>query len=260
MTPERRYVIPTFQRDYEWTENGQWALLFEDLESVAERLGQARAHAQATGSSIAKAERTIAPHFLGAVVCDQLPTPAGALDMRAVIDGQQRLTTLQLLIRGVLDVLIEKDSPRIKQVRRLLENPSDVVERPEERHKLWPRRRDRLVWPEAMGDAVPDASDHLYLKARKFFADATRKASTGVDGADQTEHLVDALLSLFKLVVIDLEDNDDAQIIFEVLNGRQTPLSAADLVKNLLFLRGELADEKELERLYEEYWQEFDED
>lgn len=46
------------------------------------------------------------------------------------------------------------------------------------------------------------------------------------------------------MVVIDLEDNDDAQVIFEVLNGRQTPLSASDLVKNLLFLRGELADER----------------
>jgi len=260
MTPERRYVIPTFQRDYEWTERGQWALLFEDLDSVADRLGQARAYALATDSPTARAEKAVAPHFLGAVVCDQLPTPAGGLDMRAVIDGQQRLTTLQLLIRGVLDVLIERDSPRVKQVRRLLENPTDVIERPEEKHKLWPRRRDRLVWPVAMGDASPSATDHPYLKARKFFGDATRRASIGVDGTDRIDHLVDALLSLFKLVVIDLEDNDDAQVIFEVLNGRQTPLSASDLVKNLLFLRGELAEEKELERLYDEYWAEFDED
>src|SRR5699024_498879 len=57
----------------------------------------------------------------------------------------------------------------------------------------------------------------------------------------------------------DLDDNDDAQVIFEVLNGRQTPLSASDLVKNLLFLRGELADEQELETLYDAYWAEFDE-
>lgn len=42
LTPERRYIIPTFQRDYEWTEDGQWQLLFEDLDSAAERLGQAR--------------------------------------------------------------------------------------------------------------------------------------------------------------------------------------------------------------------------
>ncbi len=257
LTPERRYIIPTFQRDYEWTEEGQWQLLFEDLDSAAERLGQARAHAQATGSSLASAEKAVSPHFLGAIVCEQLPSPAGGLGLRAVIDGQQRLTTLQLLVRGVLDVLQEQESPRVRQVRRLLQNPSDVVNEAHEKHKLWPRRRDRLVWPAAMADE-PSIGEHLYLKARTFFADAARTAATAVDGTDRTDDIVDALLDLFKLVVIDLEDNDDAQVIFEVLNGRQTPLSASDLVKNLLFLRGEMADEQSVERLYDDYWAPFD--
>lgn len=130
------------------------------------------------------------------------------------------------------------------------------------RHKLWPRRKDRAVWPTAMDDAIPaytGSADHPYLKARRFFADSVREAVTGVDGRDRTDDIVDALLDLFKLVVIDLEENDDAQVIFEVLNGRQTPLSASDLVKNLLFLRGELADEHELEQLYDTYWADFDE-
>lgn len=56
----------------------------------------------------------------------------------------------------------------------------------------------------------------------------------------------------------DLEDNDDAQVIFEVLNGRQTPLSATDLVKNFLFLRAELDSEADFERLYEQHWAHFD--
>jgi hypothetical protein len=144
-------------------------------------------------------------------------------------------------------------------VRRLLENPSDVVHQAHEKHKLWPRRKDRLVWPVAMADEVPAVKGHLYLEARHYFAQAAREAATALDGTDRTDDLVDALLDLFKLVVIDLEENDDAQVIFEVLNGRQTPLSASDLVKNLLFLRGELADEKALEQLYDNYWAEFDE-
>lgn len=258
LNPERRYVIPTFQRDYEWTKEGQWELLFEDLEAAAERLAEARAQAEATESSRANAEKAVSPHFLGAIVCDQLPSPAGGLDLRAVIDGQQRLTTLQLLVRGVLDVLIEQGSPRIRQVRRLLENPADVVQVDHEKHKLWPRRKDRLVWPKAMSDEAPARSDHLYIQARLYFAEAARAAVVAVDGSDRTDDLVDALLDLFKIVVIDLEENDDAQVIFEVLNGRQTPLSASDLVKNLLFLRGELADEKALEELYDNYWSEFD--
>ncbi len=125
MSVEGRYVIPTFQRDYEWTKDGQWELLFEDLDSLAGRLGSARAEAEATGSSRARAEKSVAPHFLGAVVCDQLPSPTGGLTLSAVIDGQQRLTTLQLLLRGVLDVLQETGSSRLRQVKRLLENPEE---------------------------------------------------------------------------------------------------------------------------------------
>ncbi len=258
LTHERRYIIPTFQRDYEWTQKGQWELLFEDLEAVVDRLEHARGQADVLGTSKTKAEKSVAPHFLGAIVCDQLPSPAGGLDLRAVIDGQQRLTTLQLLVRGVLDVLLEQDSSRVKQVRRLLENPSDVIEEDFEKHKLWPRRKDREVWPIAMSDQTPAKGPHPYLKARAFFADRARTAAVGTDGSDRTDAVVDALLGLFKLVVIDLEDNDDAQVIFEVLNGRQTPLSASDLVKNLLFLRGELADEKELDSIYDKYWAPFD--
>ena len=56
LTLEKRYIIPTFQRDYEWTRDGQWALLFEDLEAVANRLEDARRIATATGQSTAKAE------------------------------------------------------------------------------------------------------------------------------------------------------------------------------------------------------------
>jgi hypothetical protein len=257
LTLERRYIIPTFQRDYEWTEKGQWALLFEDLEAVADRLEDARRTAVAAGKPIAKAEKTVAPHFLGAIVLDLLPSSAGSLDMRAVIDGQQRLTTMQLLVRGMLDILIELKSSRVPQVRRLIQNPDDVIQNTDDRYKLWPRRRDRDSWRSVMGDALPQ-SDHLYSKARRFFADRFRAISIAPDGSDRSDVVVDALLGLFKLVVIDLEDNDDAQVIFEVLNGRQTPLTATDLVKNLLFLRAELHDEASLEALYDKHWARFD--
>jgi hypothetical protein len=260
LTQDRRYIVPTFQRDYEWTKDDQWSLLFTDLEETADRLFQARQHATASGEPLSKADKKVPPHFLGAVVCDQLPAPAGGLDLRAVIDGQQRLTTVQLVLRGVLDVLIEKGSPRVQQVRRLLENHPDVVTAPHERHKFWPRRKDREVWPFAMNDDVPATEQHSYLQARHYFALRTRTAIVGIDATDRTDVLIDALLDLFKLVVIDLEENDDAQVIFEVLNGRQTPLSAADLVKNLLFLRGELSDEKELEQVYDTYWAPFDDE
>lgn len=256
---DRRYVIPTFQRDYEWTREAQWGLLYEDLLSAAERLQRARTQADALGEPRARADQKVTPHFLGAIVCDQLPSATGGVDQRAVIDGQQRLTTLQLLARGILDVLLEADSKRAAQVRRLIQNPADVAIDPLDRHKLWPRRKDREVWPSVVADETPTATGHLYLEARAFFAEQTRIAIQGKTDTELLDAIVDAFLGLFKLVVIDLEENDEAQVIFEVLNGRQTPLSAADLVKNLLFLRGDLNGEQELDRLYDQYWAPFDE-
>ncbi|GGJ40032.1 DUF262 domain-containing protein [Paenarthrobacter histidinolovorans] len=256
---DRRYVIPTFQRDYEWTLEGQWKLLYEDLLSAAERLQKARAQADALNEPRARADQKVTPHFLGAIVCDQLPSSTGGVDQRAVIDGQQRLTTLQLLARGILDVLLETGSQRAPQVRRLIQNPADVAIEPLDRYKLWPRRKDREVWPSVVADEIPPGSGHLYLEARAFFADQTRLAIQAEPDTELLDAIVDAFLGLFKLVVIDLEENDEAQVIFEVLNGRQTPLSAADLVKNLLFLRGDLSGEKELDQLYDQYWAPLDE-
>ncbi|ROS75588.1 DUF262 domain-containing protein [Cellulomonas sp. PhB143] len=265
LKPERRYIIPTFQRDYEWTLDGQWRLLFEDLESTADKLLDARSSQVENTVVLKNREQSVTPHFMGAIVCASLPFATGSVALRSVIDGQQRLTTIQLLVRGLLDVLQEAESDRRRSVRRMLFNPDDVVDSPEEVHKLWPRRRDREVWPTAMADAVPAYSgskDHLYLQARRYFSEAVRQSALNDAGElDPTrlQALADALSSLFKLVVIDLEENDDAQVIFEVLNGRQTPLAAIDLVKNLLFLRGELADE-DVDRLYDTYWADFDDD
>lgn len=259
LKPERRYVIPTFQRDYEWTLEGQWRLLFDDLETTADRLLAAR-QSDAEGTRPRSKEQDISPHFLGAIVCANLPFPTGGVALRSVIDGQQRLTTVQLLIRGLLDVLQQNGSERSKAVRRMLFNPDDIVDQPEEVHKLWPRRRDRGVWQIAMADHAPESEGHLYLEARAYFAERAREYSMNENAVvDQTAltALADALSSLFKLVVIDLDDNDDAQVIFEVLNGRQTPLSAIDLVKNLLFLRAEQEDE-DVEALYDKYWSQFD--
>ncbi|WP_428202687.1 DUF262 domain-containing protein [Dietzia natronolimnaea] len=262
---ERRYLIPTFQRDYEWTRDGQWILLFEDLTSAADRLLEFQ-HLISTGFGGSAQEKDLAPHFLGAIVCGNLPFRGGEIAPRSVIDGQQRLTTLQLLARGILDVLSERKAKQAERIRRMLFNPEDSVAQDEEKYKLWPRRRDREVWPVVMGDVVPagvTSDSHLYLQARQYFAEAAREyisTSGFVDSAtddDRVDAISGALSRLFKIVIIDLDDNDDAQVIFEVLNGRQTPLAAIDLVKNLLFLRGEL-DNDNVDFLYDKYWAQFD--
>ncbi|MBH0023980.1 DUF262 domain-containing protein [Salinibacterium sp. SWN248] len=262
LLPDRRYLIPTFQRDYEWTQEGQWELLFEDLAATADRLLDARSSGEVGHALLAK-EALVSPHFLGAIVVAPVLSATGGITLRSVIDGQQRLTTTQLLIRGVLDVLTSEDSVKQHQLREMLYNKPYLVAKPEEKYKLWPRRNDRAVWPTAVEDVVPDyvSEDHLYFSARAYFAESARGyvSEGGQVASERMDALADALSTLLKLVVIDLEENDDAQVIFEVLNGRQSPLAAIDLVKNLLFLRGELAED-DVETLYDKYWAHFDDE
>lgn len=261
---ERRYVIPTFQRDYEWTEDEQWRPLFEDLAATADRYLKATNNLESPGEA-----KEVSPHFMGAIVCANSPfTSTGAITERLVIDGQQRLTTIQLLIRGLADVSSNVDQRIATNLLKMVFNDDDAFDdlglthaSTEDRHKLWPRRRDREKWPLVMADQAPEEElGHLYFQARRFFARQAEEYAI-VDGElDRIRVLAlsQALKMHFKLVVIDLDDNDDAQVIFEVLNARQTPLAAIDLVKNLLFLRGEF-DHSDVERLYNQHWAHFDE-
>ncbi|MGA5109345.1 DUF262 domain-containing protein [Streptomyces pseudogriseolus] len=71
--------------------------------------------------------------------------------------------------------------------------------------------------------------------------------------------LVQILREQLRLVIIDLEKHDDAQVVFETLNSRGTPLEHADLIKNLLFRDAERAG-VDVDRLYKMYWAPFDQD
>ena len=90
----QQFVVPLFQRRYRWSEEKQWDPLWKDVERVAKRLLEA-------------GRVTVNPHFLGAVVLQQVEIPTGSLQEKTIIDGQQRLTTLQLLMDAVHGELLK---------------------------------------------------------------------------------------------------------------------------------------------------------
>ena len=213
-----------------------------------------------------------APHFMGAVVLEQYPTPTGGVEARSVVDGQQRLTTLQLLLRGVLDALVKVGAEKALTVRisRLVRNDEEVLTG-DALYKVWPRPADRGEFLGAMTEVSP-AGDNLstFMAARAYFAavasdfltDDEIPADPFAEGEPVQRRaalLTSTLLGLIKLVVIDLDDVDDAQVIFEALNARNTPLSATDLVKNLLFMRVQ-AQHHDPQEIYDEVWARFDKD
>lgn len=260
LTRERRHLIPIFQRDYEWTEEGQWNLLTDDVFGVADELLRRRQEAAVASLQVNDLDAKVGPHFLGAIVLEGLPLRGAHVATVGVIDGQQRLTTIFLFLRGLLDVLEQHAmATRARQVRRMILIRDDDVQEPEEVYKLWPRRRDRQAWTAVMADSTP-ADSHPYSLARTYFADRVSSRVEGLEAAaavESLEALVDTMMTKIKIVVVDLESSDDPQLIFEVLNGRQTALSAADLVKNLLFMRSD-SQRHNIDELYDKYWSTFD--
>lgn len=252
-----RYNVPLFQRPYVWKREEQWEPLWEDVRAVADRLLDDTA------------ENDSISHFLGAVVLEQTPNPAGKLEARNVIDGQQRLTTLQLLIAATRAEALARglSADEVLPLERLVFNERALIKSADDRLKLLPTNADRAQFAAALDfepDApLPKADDKGVLGAYGYFRRQLAEYLDANRGLEATrahiEALGDAYWKLLHVVVIDLELRENAQIIFETLNARGTPLLAADLVKNAAFRSASEAG-ADLEELYERYWKQLDSD
>src|SRR5438309_9278120 len=130
MQPQR-LIVPLFQRPYVWNEENQWEPIWNDVVRVAERL-------------LKQPNDKHHPHFLGAVVLQQVQRPTGLMQERTIIDGQQRLTTLQLLLDALHAELLAADAtaPALR-IEPLVVNAEPFRTRPEDQFKVWPTNRDR---------------------------------------------------------------------------------------------------------------------
>ena len=253
MQPQR-LSVPLFQRPYVWNRENQWEPLWGDVTRVAERLlkGQGAKHH---------------PHFLGAVVLQQAQFPTGSMQERTIIDGQQRLTTLQLLLDALRGELgsVGAVKPALR-IEALVRNADEFCEKLEDRFKVWPTNRDRPAYNEVMATASPASYSSLgnhnarLVAAHQFFAEEAR-SWLQVDGVERiaarAEAIEKTVRELLQLVVIDLAADENAQEIFETLNARGAQLTAADLIKNFIFQRL-MESDADVETAYEKNWKEFE--
>jgi hypothetical protein len=244
----QRLLVPLFQRPYVWNKERQWEPLWQDVKRVAERL----------------LEGTESNHFLGAVVLQQLPNELGSLSSRSIIDGQQRLTTLQLLFDAIQGELDFRQLPTYaSQVKALVENPEAYRSSKEDVYKVWPTNRDRPGFNEVMSASYPvsystlQTKDSQIAKAHSFFSEVVGSWLDEGEPESRGRALVDTISRHLQIVVIDLAFDEDAQEIFETLNARGTPLTAADLIKNFVFQRLDGTPE-EIEVAYHKYWELFE--
>ena len=259
--PDVRYTIPPFQRPYVWRQDQQWEPLWNDVRNVAENYME---ELERCGGNQVDAERATAPHFLGAVVVQQVRTATRDIGQREVIDGQQRMTTLQLLLDATQQVCerfgLEQNAYGIS---KLVSNDERLVRNDSPHHvfKLWPTLTDQEAFRHAMdnGLAVNDFEESLIVQAHDFFQLQVEKWLQ--DQPDSLSERADALetavTAMLQLIVIDLDDKDDPNVIFETLNARGTPLEQSDLVKN--FVMSESTDTTEDDggiwgRLNDQWW------
>jgi hypothetical protein len=267
-----RLEVPLFQRQYVWTREKHWEPLWEDIHrKFAEYVSGMR-------------DRPL--HFLGAMVLDQKMTPATSVDKRQVIDGQQRLTTLQIFLAALRDFCRKEGfNEHADELANLTHNKGMMSDPTVDKYKVWPTKSDRHQFTSVIDlgsvDAVnaafpvkrqkyarkddprpPMVEAYLYFSAAigEFFNGAGDEPPLAAD-RPLKDRLSDALLALtnaLRVVSIDLDKDDDAQVIFETLNARGEPLLPADLLRNYIFLRAGRNNEDQ-EQLYAKYWSPFDE-
>src|SRR5437773_1533112 len=252
MQPQR-LVVPLFQRPYVWNEESQWEPLWDDVVRVADRV-------------LAHPSEKHHPHFLGAVVLQQVQKQTGQMQERTVIDGQQRLTTLQLLLDALhAELLSVKALPPAMRIEPLVTNAEPFCAKPEDRFKVWPTNRDRPAFNAVMAAKPPvdhDAIGHRgerMVEAHRFFSEQARDwlALSGPEAVAARAAAIETVVrELLQLVVIDLTVDENAQEIFETLNARGAQLTAADLIKNFIFQR--LLDTGNVEDAYQKNWKEFE--
>lgn len=253
MQPQR-LIVPLFQRRYVWNQESQWEPLWNDVVRLADRM-------------LKQPQVKHPPHFLGAVVLQQVQNPVGLMQARTIIDGQQRLTTLQLLLDALqAEMLLVNASTPAARLEPLVTNAEPFCSNPEDRFKVWPTNRDREAFNAVMGAAPPVNHEAIgyrgerMLEAHRFFSEQAREWLT-LQGDSEAHARAAAIETvareLLQMVVIDLTSDENAQEIFETLNARGAQLTAADLIKNFIFQRL-LEAGTDVENIYEQYWKEFE--
>ncbi len=249
----RRLVAPLYQRSYVWKRKSNWEPLWNSVIEIAE---QRLAGQQAR------------PHFVGAIVLDQLPTRTGMVETREIIDGQQRLTTIQIAIAALRNYCGSVGAARYADAwKRLSVNDVPLSDDVNEEFKVWPTNVDRTSFAAVMRNGAAHQPQEQGSEGHDLIAEAYsyyhNRASRWI-GPAESDALDQRLSSLYRalrddvqLVVIDLEQHDDAQVIFQTLNALGTPLLPADLIKNHLLHLVE-ARGGQTEALYVQHWEPID--
>lgn len=229
---EKQSLIPLFQRQYTWNKNN-WQTLWDDVITH---------YTLGTGSS----------HFMGALVSIPARTVPVGVTKHLIIDGQQRLTTIAVLLCALRDSkgCHSQAQGRIQDflTNRHCDGTADHL-------KLLPTQADREVYSQLIIDRIVN-TEHPIGQAHQFFINAIQGDDEDGEPLDY-QRVFDTVTRCLQVVMINLGETDDPYLIFESLNYKGVPLTQADLVRNYILMkfRHEASTGGEQERIYRQLWQ-----
>lgn len=263
----KRFVVPIYQRAYSWTVSEELEPLWENLVTKAEERMASR--------------RSAFPHYMGAlIVIPEGEFSFGQIQTYNVVDGQQRLTTFQIALAAFSSLADELRSSAEAEAAAKGEATMSPYGRSAANIATHLRAQfDREVFRslidldlEKLREKFPAhffqngnlrvSSAPLPLRAWWYFRTEALEfmSRAGDRNADRVKHLEAlsaSLLEDYRVIVITLDANDDAQVIFETLNSRGKPLAAMDLVRNDIFHRAAKRNE-DVDQLMTRQWSVFE--
>lgn len=227
----KQNLVPLFQRPYTWSEK-QWRTLWEDVMAF-----------YPSGDVSDNAT-----HFMGAVVTMPARSVPVGVSKYLIIDGQQRLTTVSLLMCALRDSLSsEPQGPRTRIQQFYLTNfgygGSAFF-------KLLPTQGDRAAYASLIHESVSSVPESQFRKSYDFFRKRLRETAGDGEKIDP-ERVLEILEKRLMVVMINLSETDDPYLIFESLNFKGSPLEQADLVRNYFLMRFPVTDQQ---AVYDGLW------
>ncbi|MFQ3537115.1 MAG: DUF262 domain-containing protein [Aggregatilineales bacterium] len=220
----KQYVVPLFQRPYSWKKD-EWAVLWRDLLDLCEN-------------------EEPKYHFIGSLVTMPTTSVPEGISKYLLIDGQQRLTTIFILLTLLRDLAEKQKSNQLADEI----NDTLIVNRFKkdlDYFKLLPTQQDRAAFQGLIRGTGPDPKSGL-VACYKYFERVIRKHR-----ADITK-LKNVITSRLSVVSIVLDDDDNPHLVFESLNAKGRPLTQSDLIRNHFFMCIHVDQHNEV---HDQYWQ-----
>lgn len=237
LNTSRQFIVPIFQRNYSWQKNQYEQLWFDILRASKFKEKQ--------------------NHFIGSIVYIDMGTPAGRPQQLLLIDGQQRLTTISILLCAIKDYVqkfnLETKLINLAKIKNQFLYNSDEID--EDKYKLLLNVQDKETYIKLIDNTIFTVNKPAtnIIKCYEFFYERIE------DFIKQYGQIDEIYAGIFKLSLVSIsldKDSDNPQMIFESMNSTGKDLSQTDLLRNYLLM--DLTPEKQT-RLYKTYWKPMEE-